>query len=459
NDFEGINKTALEATIKAYQDYIESIKYKNKEEEESINKGRTLADVLKDIKDAREELNNSTKEEAPVILERIRLLEDEKKAWENLNKEVTKLKAILNENDFWGEYAKSIDNVDKAIKNATKGFEEIDVTKANEQIKEFIENWKELQGQKGDGLSFDEIRDAFSYLEEPLGISSDVMAQVFDGIYNGFDNAREGIASFGSLASEVFGSIMDLENQRLEIQLASIDADEERALKFAENEAAIERIEEQADERRAAIQRKQAKNEKAARIVASIAGTANAVVNALGTFPFTPANIALAATVGAIGAAQTAIIAAQKIPEFKHGVRDFEGGLAVVGDGGKSEIVRTDKGIFKTPATDTLVNLPKGADVFSSEDAFLKELTKITDFNGILFDKNMFNLSSLKPSVSIEQNGISKQDLDSVIGKHFSKMEMSNLTIDENGFTKKIIKGHSSTIDFNKRISFKGKSV
>jgi len=58
--------------------------------EEAVDKGRTLADVLADIAREEQNLKDSTKEEAPAILERIRLLNEEKKAWEDSTKGIKK---------------------------------------------------------------------------------------------------------------------------------------------------------------------------------------------------------------------------------------------------------------------------------------------------------------------------------------------------------------------------------
>lgn len=66
----------------------ESIKL-GKEEQEVLEDGRrTYADVLADIKAAQEELSDSTKEEAPAILDKITALNKEKEAWERRNKSV-----------------------------------------------------------------------------------------------------------------------------------------------------------------------------------------------------------------------------------------------------------------------------------------------------------------------------------------------------------------------------------
>lgn len=71
----------------------------------------------------------------------------------------------------------------------------------------------------------------------------------------------------------------------------------------------------------------------------------------------------------AAGAATVAHIAAQqalaKAPAYKEGTKNgsHPGGLAWVGDGGESELVRLGNKIYTTPSTTTLVDLPRGAEV------------------------------------------------------------------------------------------------
>ncbi|MFQ9503385.1 MAG: hypothetical protein ACLR1G_04770 [Alistipes indistinctus] len=76
---------------------------------------------------------------------------------------------------------------------------------------------------------------------------------------------------------------------------------------------------------------------------------------------------ATAATVmvAALGAAQIASVLATPLPEYAAGTRNHPGGLAVVGDGGRPEVVMTPSGgLFRTPASDTLVDLPARSVVF-----------------------------------------------------------------------------------------------
>ena len=210
----------------------------------------------------------------------------------------------------------------------------------------------------------------------------------------------------------MFTSLADAESERIQIQIEALETQKETALKFAGDsaEARVE-IEEQFDAKKRQLQERQFKANRKAETISAVTGTASAVISALGSKPFTPANFALAATVGLLGAAQTAIIASQPIPQFKTGVRGFEGGNAILGDGGVSEYVRTPDGnVFKTPSKDTLYNLPKGTDVFKNKSAFMTELRSMTDFNNIMFEPSLFGNQSLG-DININGGGLSKNDL------------------------------------------------
>ena len=136
---------------------------------------------------------------------------------------------------------------------------------------------------------------------------------------------------------------------------------------------------EQADARKAAITQKEEQREKElARQKAAmqkkktifeiILNTATAVVEAL-------PNFILAGIVAAAGAAQLGIAIAQPLPEYAAGTRNHPGGLAVVGDGGRPEGVMTPSGgLFRTPASDTLVDLPARSVVFPSVEEAMKNL-------------------------------------------------------------------------------------
>ena len=73
----------------------------------------------------------------------------------------------------------------------------------------------------------------------------------------------------------------------------------------------------------------------------------------------------LAALVAAIAAAQIGFVLAQPVPEFAEGTKGkpFKGGKAMVGERGVEKVVTESGKVYFTPATATLVDLPKGSQV------------------------------------------------------------------------------------------------
>lgn len=119
------------------------------------------------------------------------------------------------------------------------------------------------------------------------------------------------------------------------------------------------------EEQKKEINRRQAKFEKAQSVATIAINTASAIMKNTAMFGW-PASIPLNILTAALGAAQIATVLATPIPEYADGTKgkDHKGGLAVVGDGGRSELVITpDNKMYKTPSRSTLVDLPAGSQV------------------------------------------------------------------------------------------------
>jgi hypothetical protein len=162
---------------------------------------------------------------------------------------------------------------------------------------------------------------------------------------------------------EVFNRENELDDERLSKLQENLDngllsqesADRQRAI----IEAGQREREKKYEEERKKVEQKQAVWQKANAIIQATINTASAVTSA---YP----NVVLAAIIGALGAVQIATIAAQKIPAYKEGTEraNHPGGLAIVGDGGRSEMAILPGGkIWETPARPVIANLPKGTEV------------------------------------------------------------------------------------------------
>lgn len=131
---------------------------------------------------------------------------------------------------------------------------------------------------------------------------------------------------------------------------------------LAEKEAA----EQAYNKKKQEVEERAAKWRKATQIADIIRTTALGMINAATIKPAALAPFAIAA-VGVLGAAQLAIATAQPIPRYARGVDSHPGGLAVVGDGGKHEVILS-------PATASTMSLPKGSKVFPDINSFIQGL-------------------------------------------------------------------------------------
>lgn len=126
------------------------------------------------------------------------------------------------------------------------------------------------------------------------------------------------------------------------------------------------------EKKKAELQTRQAKFQKSIDIAQTIAATARAIMAAYKeTGPIDGA--IFAAMIAATGAVQLATIIAQPIPKYAHGTDNHPGGLAIVGDGGRSEAVLVGDKAYITPDKPTLLSLPAGAEVVPdlNDPAFL----------------------------------------------------------------------------------------
>lgn len=234
----------------------------------------------------------------------------------------------------------------------------------------------------------------------------------------------ENIAGAIEQASQMLGALSDFASTLYEGQIQKLDEQQEKSEKAGEEELArIEHLaevgaisEEEAEARKraaedktakkneeiarkkAALQTKQAKLEKATNIVTAIMNTAVAIMKAWSQGGIFAAP--MAAMIAAMGAIQLATIVAQPIPKYAKGTKGHKGGLAWVGDGGVSETVVTNKGMFLTPDTPTLVDLPRGAKVIPYAIDMDLMKSKANDLNGLMAYRHENEL----PPISIEND-------------------------------------------------------
>jgi hypothetical protein len=164
--------------------------------------------------------------------------------------------------------------------------------------------------------------------------------------WSAFDNMLQG---FEQRRIDALNEQMNMQRRQSELKILQLEAEgatEGEIARTKLDNAQQEYITEQkTQEKIANLQRKQARRQKAIDIANATMGTASAVVAALGAKPWTPANYALAAAVGGLGAAQIAAISATPIPAYANGADFMTSGpqMIMVGDNASGrERVRID---------------------------------------------------------------------------------------------------------------------
>lgn len=205
---------------------------------------------------------------------------------------------------------------------------------------------------------------------------------------------QESISAIISIGNSLFQRQIDNVDAEIEAnqeeydaKVETIDALAEKDIITTEEAEARKRAAEEETSRKnkelerkkAELQTRQAKFQKAMDIAQTIAATAQAIMAAYkDAGPI--AGAIFAAMIAATGAVQLATIIAQPIPKYAHGTDNHPGGLAIVGDGGRSEAVLVGDKAYITPDKPTLLSLPAGAEVVPdlNDPAFLSRFVDNT---------------------------------------------------------------------------------
>ena len=230
--------------------------------------------------------------------------------------------------------------------------------------------------------------------------------------------ASQAVGAIGNLVSSIYdGQIQKIEEER-EANEEKYDEDIERIENLAESGAISE---EEAEARKRAAKslteaknaelekqkqemaRKQAIWEKATSVAQAGIATALAITEAL-------PNIPLSIVIGAMGAIQVATILATPIPSYADGTKGNDrhpGGTALVGDAGKHEVIMYSGKAWITPDAPTLVDIPKGAQVFPDVD-------KVDISN---FDMPDWDFPTFSPTYFASSSG------DTIVFNDYSRLE------------------------------------
>lgn len=447
-NYEEILQNELRAIDKKYLDKIdeeekkrlqESVKYQL---EKSQQEYATLA--IMSSQNMQKELNEETDRYTQGIISKEEYEKNKAKITEkyaiqeaqraiDLLKEQIEISGLSDEEKFKIKEALAKAEIDLAnkVRDAKK-------KARDEETEDEKKYWKELEA-------------SLKHLEDVSNNAVDGLGTLFSGLMNLITKVvRDGkleikdLLSSISAISEGLTSIMvgmyDQQIEKIEEQQEKNEEageeEKERIEKLAEDgaisteeaesrkraaEVKTKQKNDELEKQKAELEQRQAKWQKANSIVQTTIATSLAIMQAFAQAgPI--AGAVLAAVIAAMGAAQIAIIAAQPVPKYAKGTDNHPGGLAIVGDGGRQEVIETDNGAYITPSVPTLVDIPKRAKVIPDLIDYRK---MVLHSDALMLDRQMRSGDNGEPIIVNVNNNV---------GRLEQKFE------DITGETKKIVK-------------------
>jgi tape measure domain-containing protein len=335
------------------------------------------------------------------------------------------------------------------------------IKQAEEDAKKIAEIQKRLQdefrnyiqsfGQEFfSNAGFGETFDFFLRMDQDGKTMFDKLGELADGSVEKFAATFQAISES---AQEMYNFISQASQANFDAEYERLEQQKEVALMFAgDSAAAKEEIERQYEEKRKQIARREAKAKKEQAIMNIAIDTAQAIIG-LWVSPGFPAAIPLSVAVGALGAAQIAMVSAQQIPQYWKGTDNADGGLAWTQEKGR-EIITDSQGRVKSLGSDKgaeLTMLSKGDKVFTAEKSammFDNGLNSMLLKNGIVMPKVEVSMDAEKITNEIKS-----------LANTISNNETIQVVSDGVDIIMKLKRKNEIVERTNKRIDFKGKSV
>lgn len=219
------------------------------------------------------------------------------------------------------------------------------------------------------------------------------------------------LMAFVDTFMQIQGILFDSKQAELERELEELNMRSEQNAEFydrevelaGDNTEAIAQLrkkeleeEQKIENERLRLKRKIAQNDKKQAIFTALINASQAAVVALASSP-PPVNFIMAALVAAAAGVEIAAIASAPLPAFAEGTKSAPGGKAIVGERGSELWVDKKKGeAGLTPSTATLVDLPKGVQVFDAvtTDRMLKNPEQLQNTIGVKQDSDNVNISN-----------------------------------------------------------------
>lgn len=230
------------------------------------------------------------------------------------------------------------------------------------------------------------------YASEAIEKVNDLVNTLFDNQINRIEEEQEANTAAGEAEQDRISQLVE----------KKVITEEEGEARKRAAEAQTAKKNEELERKKAQLKHKQALWDKANSLAQAGISTALAITQ---SYP----NLIQAAIVAALGAIQIATIAATPIPKYAKGTDYHKGGPAIVGDGGRPEVVIFGNQSWITPDTPTLVDIPRGASVIPSvNDPGLRTTDYLPSKNGGSFMPIPYNDSNIIRRIN-ELVGVTRQ--------------------------------------------------
>lgn len=304
---------------------------------------------------------------------------------------------------------------------------EAELPAVNEQLRLLLELKKQLKSVPVGGAILPD------FVVNP---NTPVHKQLKDDWKETFNSIAESAQQAGDIIAEFSQRNFDNEYRRLEAQ-------KDISLRFAGDSAeARAKIEEEYENKRKEIANRENKAKQKQAIFNIAIDTAQAIMATVGKTGF--AGLPLALILGALGAAQIAMVASQKIPQYFDGTDNHIGGMMLVNDGAganfQEKVILPNGKEIMPEGRNVLMNAPKGTKVLTHEQQIMQMLNE----RGISMHK------------SYQSNGMTANEMDSIMGRHFAKIQTNTTNIDKRGFSQWSERNGNRTIQNNNRVSRTG---
>ncbi len=270
------------------------------------------------------------------------------------------------------------------------------------------------------------------------------------------------ISQISNVIGSTFSQIYENRIQNIDNEIEKIDEEKEAQLEALdemeisedEREERKEAIEKKAEKQRKLLekkkrdeQRKQAIIDRTNAMIQIAVDTAVGMIH-LWRDPGGLAGIALMSVLGALSAAQMIAVAAQPLPKYAKGTEDHPGGPAIVGDGGKKEVIITPEGeYYITPNTPTVINIPAHSEILPDFSKAITSLATAPRLDTDITNQSFYGYVSLKNE--IKELG---DRLERSLEKNRSNFSVS---LDKNGVWKAYDEHKGNTTYINERLNLR----